>query len=127
MSFVLYGTKALYNYTKLYFEQFKTYWATIQVYTYIDTVLSFFCFILYHIKSISSFIPRYVLIFSSVYVVVIPIPLDIKHDRMGITLRFSDIRLLQSREHFSATIENVRIVRGKLLDWSRRMPFLFTV
>ena len=46
---------------------------------------------------------------------------------MGITLRFSDIRLLQSREHFSAIIENVRIVRGKLLDWSRRMPILFTV
>ena len=42
---------------------------------------------------------------------------------MGITLISFDFRLLRSREHFSSTIENVLIVRVKLLKWSRRVPF----
>ena len=42
---------------------------------------------------------------------------------MGITLLSFDFRLLRSREHFSSTIENVLIVRVKILKSSRRVPF----
>jgi len=42
---------------------------------------------------------------------------------MGITLISFDFRLLRSREHFSSTIENVLIVRVKILKSSRRVPF----
>ena len=45
--------------------------------------------------------------FSPVYVVVILMPWDIKNDPMDITFISSDIRLVQSREHFSSTIEKL--------------------